>query len=38
MSAGSDKVEVVSGLTALFAGIAATIQNYRAQQTPNSGA
>ncbi len=31
-------VEVVSGLTALPAGIAATIQNYRARQTPNSGA
>ena len=31
-------VEVVSGLTALLTGIAATIQNYRARQTPNSGA
>ncbi len=31
-------VEVVSGLTALLTGIAVTIQNYRAWQTPNSGA
>jgi hypothetical protein len=31
-------VEVVSGLTALLAGIAATVQNYRARQTTKSGA
>lgn len=35
---GATVAEVVSGLTALLAGVAATIQNYRAQQTPNSGA
>jgi hypothetical protein len=28
--------EVASGLTALLAGVAATIQNYRAQQTTKS--
>ncbi len=31
-------VQVVSGLTTLLAGIAATIRNYRARQSPNSGA
>jgi hypothetical protein len=31
-------VEVASGLTALLAGIAATVQNYPARQTTKSGA